>query len=111
MASGVTSKLWEMSDILKVLEDLGENSMNPMSSIFAVVLLCLSVTAALANDFCAGFERGFITGYKRASRSSLDPLTPLCPLQPLKQFGDPDSDFEHGYVIGFERGMIAGSHR
>jgi hypothetical protein len=41
----------------------------------------------------------------------LDPLPPLCPLQPLKRLNDPQSDFEHGYIIGLERGMTEGRHR
>ena len=73
------------------------------------MLICQS--SAFANQFCDGFERGYVTGYKRASGSSLDPLTPLCPLQPLKRLSDPESDFEHGYVIGLQRGYEAGSSR
>ena len=64
---------------------------------------------AFASDFCNGFEQGYITGYKQAKRTSLAPLVPLCPLQPLKGFGDPESDFEHGYTIGFKKGMVDGS--
>jgi hypothetical protein len=78
------------------------------SSILVSAFLLLAVTIAYADQFCDGFDRGYIAGYKRASGSSLDPLTPLCPLQPLKRFSDPDSDFEHGYIIGFERGLMAG---
>ena len=75
-----------------------------------VFFLLVAPTIALAHQFCDGFERGYSTGYKRASGSSLDPLTPLCPLQPLKKLSDPDSDFEQGYVIGLEQGMSHG-HR
>ena len=63
---------------------------------------------AFASEFCNGFERGYITGYKQASGSSLDPLTPLCPLQPLKDLNDPESDFENGYIIGYEKGLGEG---
>ncbi len=45
----------------------------------------------------------------RLRTSSLDPLVPLCPLQPLKGFGDPNSDFEHGYTIGYKQGTVRGS--
>jgi hypothetical protein len=79
-----------------------------------VVGLLVSValtTAAMADQFCDGYERGYATGYKRASGSSLDPLAPLCPLQPLKRLNDPESDFEQGYVIGFEQGMMEGHRR
>jgi hypothetical protein len=65
---------------------------------------------AIASEaqFCAGFERGYIAGYKKATGRSMDPLTPLCPLQPLKRLNDPESDFEHGYLIGLERGLTVG---
>jgi hypothetical protein len=73
-----------------------------------LISLCV-VSSAFASDFCDGFEQGYKTGYKQAKGTSLDPLVPLCPLQPLKGFGDPQSDFEHGYTIGFKRGMADGS--
>lgn len=57
--------------------------------------------SALARDFCAGFEQGYKTSFKSSSNSALDPLTPPCPPQPPKLLGDPESDYEHGYVIGF----------
>lgn len=77
-------------------------------SILAIVFFALFSVNAFASQFCAGFEQGYITGYKQASGSSLSPLVPLCPLQPLKGFGDPQSDFEHGYTIGFRRGRAKG---
>jgi len=77
--------------------------------IVGFLFLALFSFGALADQFCDGFERGYITGYKQASGSSLEPLPPLCPLQPLKKLSDPDSDFEHGYLIGLQRGMRAGT--
>jgi len=76
-------------------------------TLFSILTLAyVSVSQAFSStQFCSGFERGYITGYKRASSNSLDPLVPLCPLQPLKKLSDPESDFEHGYVIGFAKGM------
>ena len=84
-----------------------------MRSAITIAIFCFVIgyaTSALADadQFCQGFERGYVAGYKRASGSALDPLHPLCPLQPLKKFGDPDSDFEHGYIIGLEQGMAKG---
>ena len=60
------------------------------------------------SEFCAGFERGYITGYKQSSGSSFEPFTPFCPFQPFKAYNDPDSDFEHGYIIGYEKGIKEG---
>jgi len=82
-----------------------------MRTLLSIAIMMLTLTSARADQFCDGFDRGYIAGYKRASGSSLDPLTPLCPLQPLKRFGDPESDFEQGYIVGLERGMQEGSRR
>ena len=80
-----------------------------LKKIFFVSLFYIfSISLVYADNFCDGFERGYIVGYKEASGSSLDPLTPLCPLQPLKKLSDPDSDFEHGYIIGLKKGMRDG---
>ena len=79
------------------------------SSIIIAVFLSLFSASVYASQFCSGFESGYITGYKQAKGTSLNPLVPLCPLQPLKGFGDPESDFEHGYTIGFRLGIAAGS--
>lgn len=80
-----------------------------MKKILVFAMFVLFSFGALADQFCNGFERGYITGYKKASGSSLEPLTPLCPIQPLKKMNDPQSDFEHGYLIGLQRGMVAGA--
>lgn len=88
-----------------------------MRSKYALLLASIAVfnlgasNKALASEFCDGFAKGYVTGYKQASGSSLEPLTPLCPLQPLKGPGDPKSDFEHGYTIGLGDGTAAGSRR
>lgn len=73
-----------------------------------ILALAVSSSAAYASQFCDGFNAGYITGYKQSSGSSFDPFTPFCPFQPLKGFNDPDSDFEHGYIIGYEQGLSAG---
>jgi len=77
--------------------------------VIAAIFLSIFSTSVYASQFCAGFEAGYITGYKQAKGTGLAPLVPLCPLQPLKGFGDPESDYEHGYTIGFRQGMAAGS--
>ena len=77
--------------------------------LFVVAFILLFSVTVYASQFCAGFEAGYITGYKQAKNTSLAPLVPLCPLQPLKGFGDPQSDYEHGYTIGFRQGFADGS--
>jgi len=76
---------------------------------FLVAILAATTTVGASQDeFCAGFERGYIAGYKQSSGSSFDPFTPFCPFQPFKKFSDPASDFEHGYIIGYETGRVEG---
>ncbi len=72
--------------------------------ILGLMLMALTGTA-LADDWCKGYERGYIAGYMKAHHTNLQPLTPLCPLKPLKTFGDPDSDYEFGYQSGFVHGL------
>ena len=73
------------------------------------LLMSLSFTVhADRNEFCDGFKQGYITGHKQSSGSSFDPFAPFCPYQPFKRFNDPDSDFEHGYIIGYEKGLTDG---
>ena len=75
--------------------------------IFMLSTICATAVHASRSEFCSGFKQGYVTGYKQAKKTSLKPLVPLCPLQPLKGFGDPKSDFEHGYTIGFRQGSAA----
>lgn len=82
----------------------------------AVVLLSFFLavtvpTVSLADAFCAGFQRGYEVGYMRGAGTTLPPLVPLCPLQPLKRLSDPDSDYEHGFIIGYEQGQANGYRR
>lgn len=74
----------------------------------ALLALLVCVTPVLADEFCDGYERGYKLGYMKASGSGLEPLPPLCPLQPMKKFSDPDSDYEHGFMIGVQDGMARG---
>jgi hypothetical protein len=45
--------------------------------------------------------------YKQAKNTSMTPMVPFCPMQPMKGFGDPQSDMEHGYTIGYRKGITA----
>lgn len=81
--------------------------MSGLNLLIGIFLIVVS-TSAFASDFCRGFYAGYKTGYKQAKGTILEPLTPLCPLQPLKRFGDPNSDFEHGYTLGYQKGMYEG---
>ena len=75
-----------------------------MKKIFLSLMLVLA-TLLSASQFCDGFNQGYITGYKKVHNTSLEPLALLCPLKPLKKLSDPKSDFEFGYIIGFEKAM------
>jgi hypothetical protein len=78
-----------------------------------LILLALAPLAAFAdqNEFCNGYYRGYLEGYKRASGSIFEPSIPLCPLMPRKTARDPSDDSEHGYEVGYEQGREAGSKR
>jgi hypothetical protein len=78
-----------------------------------IVLILLSTFfmfsfASAGNyEFCAGFKQGYVSGYKQAKNTSMTPMVPMCPMQPMKGFGDPQSDMEHGYTIGYRKGISA----
>ena len=76
--------------------------------IISALLLSVFSVSAFASEFCDGFKQGYITGHKQSSGSSLKPLTPHCPLKPLKGLGDPKSDYEFGYTIGYRKGISEG---
>ncbi len=76
--------------------------------IIITILTMLFSLNAFASDFCKGFEKGYITGYKQSSGSTFDPFPPFCPFPPFKKFNDPESDYEHGYIIGYEEGLKKG---
>ena len=65
-----------------------------------------SFASAGNYEFCAGFKQGYVSGYKQAKNTSMTPMVPMCPMQP-KGFGDPQSDMEHGYTIGYRKGTSA----
>ncbi len=70
------------------------------------LVFCMNVFSA--SQFCEGFSSGYVTGYQQSSGSSFKPFVPFCPFQPFKGFNDPESDYEHGYIIGYERGKSEG---
>ena len=73
--------------------------------VLTVFLILFSISTAHASQFCSGFKQGYITGYKQAKNTSMNPMVPMCPMQPMKSMSDPQSDFEHGYLIGLRAGM------
>ena len=76
--------------------------------LLTIFLVIFSISNAYAyNEFCNGFKKGYVTGYKQAKNTNMTPMVPMCPMQPMKGYGDPQSDFEHGYVIGLRQGMYA----
>lgn len=84
-----------------------------MRILFAVAALFAAVVVqpAYASQFCDGFKRGYVVGYKRAAQTGFDPFQPFCPFQPIKRLSDPQSDFEHGYLIGLDAGAKSGADK
>ena len=62
---------------------------------------------AEVTEFCDGFQAGYKTGYMQTRNTSYPPYAPYCPYQPYKRAGDPASDYEHGYTIGYAAGVSA----
>lgn len=86
--------------------------MTKVHAVLAVLLLALAAPAAAGyREFCDGFKAGYVSGYKQATGRSIDPIPPVCPVQPVKRLSDPASDFEHGYTIGYRKGLGDGSAR
>ena len=78
----------------------------------ATVALASSQSAiAGQNEFCDGYYRGYLEGYKRESGSIFDPSLPLCPTMPRMKAGAPRDDAEHGYEVGYEQGRDAARGR
>lgn len=77
----------------------------PVKGLFFTFFFLFSGTA-LASDFCDGFHSGYVAGYQEKNKTTLRPLLPMCPIQPIKGFGDPKSDFQHGYNIGYKKGLF-----
>ncbi len=77
--------------------------------LLTIFLILFSISYAHADryEFCDGFEYGYISGYQSAKNTNFEPFVPFCPFQPMKGYGDPSSDFEHGYIIGLKKGMSA----
>jgi hypothetical protein len=63
---------------------------------FCVLLIGMFTANVFASEFCDGFDRGYIAGRKYS-------FTYPCPAQPFKSVYD-RSDYEHGYIIGYEKG-------
>ena len=77
-------------------------------TLLSVFLILFSISTAQAySEFCAGFKQGYSVGYKQKKNTNINPIPPICPYQPIKGFGDPASDFEHGYTLGYQKGLTA----
>tara|TARA_R110000868_G_scaffold183900_3_gene425253 strand:- start:9035 stop:9289 length:255 start_codon:yes stop_codon:yes gene_type:complete len=80
-------------------------------TIAMALLFCLVLPASAdIGQFCAGYQKGYVAAYMRAAQTMAAPTMPPCPYQPAKGYGDPQSDFEQGYLLGVEDGTMA-AHR
>lgn len=73
--------------------------------IIIVFFFSFNIANADQSEFCNGYEHGYNTAFKQKKNTSLNPLPPFCPFMPLKGFGDPYSDYEFGYTIGYKDGF------
>ena len=73
-------------------------------SIIAITFIFALPVKSDQSEFCEGFERGYIVGFKKAAGAGYEPYVPYCPYPPYKRYNDPESDYEHGYIIGFKKG-------
>ena len=79
-----------------------------MKYFLAILALGLLLSSnAFAGEWCAGWKKGYVAGYKNAHNTVLKPIVPICPLKPLKGFGDPADDFEWGYIVGLKSGFAS----
>jgi hypothetical protein len=70
-------------------------------------LFFFTISTVQASEFCAGFKAGYAVGYKQKKNTNINPIPPICPIKPIKSFGDPPSDYEFGYTLGYQKGMTA----
>jgi len=75
--------------------------------IFLFTLFLFISNAYAYGEFCNGFKAGYSVGYKQKKNTNINPIPPICPIQPIKGFGDPASDYEHGYTLGYQKGLTA----
>ena len=95
-----------------------------MKKFLAIMILSLlSSNVVFADDFCVGFKKGYISGYKKSSNDigckmsdaaksctgPSDLFVPSCPSKLFrnKSSSDPQSDYEYGYVTGYDQGIDA----
>lgn len=68
-----------------------------------LLLINLILAGSLfGNDFDQGYIDGYKRKYMRENNTNVEPIEPLVPIQSIKGFGDPDSDYEHGYLEGMD---------
>jgi hypothetical protein len=82
-----------------------------VSALVGAALVLAAALPAPASEFCRGFERGYVVGYKRVNGQGLDPPPPVCPMQPMRLLGETQNDFEHGFAVGMDHGIEAASAR
>jgi len=76
--------------------------------IFYIVMLTFISTKAMAyGNFCNGYKKGFLTSYKQKKNINWYVAPPVCPMKPWKKQGDPRSDYEFGYTLGYQHGWQA----
>ena len=81
--------------------------MKKLILVLSLLILASVPLDATPQQFCSGYQDGYATGYMEAKKTSIKPIQPICPIQPIKGFGDPQSDYKHGFIIGYKKGLFA----
>ena len=83
-----------------------------INTFYIFIFAILFSTKLFATEFCSGWEHGYKTGYKKTATSSIfSPVPPLmgCPGDSFfRDFSEPESEYERGYIAGLQDGMING---
>ena len=94
-----------MKSIIQKPGDAGQKFAKLISISIAIGLLIFSSEIfGQKDEFCGGYEKGFVRGYCYGSRSCAPPIIPGCPELELDR---DESAYQSGYDAGFVRGQRA----
>lgn len=73
-----------------------------MKKVYLIISVIILSSFTLSNDYCSGFNNGYIDGYCYKKVGCLEPISPLCPIPRINEKYTYEGGYNRGFILGIQ---------